>query len=232
MEIRLNPHAVVRKLAFGRESLPLLIIDDFVADPDALVRHAMARVFTPIGRSFPGVRTRAPLGWRQLLRGPLGATLREFFGLRGRTLSFSMCHYSLVTTPPGQLAPAQRIPHIDSTAGDGIASIHYLFRAPHGGTAFYRHRRTGFEFVDASRQHRYFSALQEELAGPDAPVAAYIDGDTALFERTHAEEGRFNRVLFYRRNALHSGSIGKDFVPDPNPLTGRLSINSFIDTGS
>jgi len=39
----------------------------------------------------------------------------------------------------------------------------------------------------------------------------------------------FNRMLVYRRNSLHSGNIGKDFVPDANPLTGRLSINCFID---
>jgi hypothetical protein len=36
-------------------------------------------------------------------------------------------------------------------------------------------------------------------------------------------------MLVYRRNSLHSGCIAKGFVPDPNPLTGRLSINCFID---
>jgi hypothetical protein len=36
-------------------------------------------------------------------------------------------------------------------------------------------------------------------------------------------------MLVYRRNSLHSGCIGPDFVPDANPLTGRLSINSFLD---
>jgi hypothetical protein len=35
-------------------------------------------------------------------------------------------------------------------------------------------------------------------------------------------------MLVYRRNVLHSGCI-EDSVPDPNPSTGRLSINSFID---
>jgi hypothetical protein len=36
-------------------------------------------------------------------------------------------------------------------------------------------------------------------------------------------------MLIYRRNSLHSGAIGKDFIPDRNPATGRLSINCFID---
>lgn len=232
MDLQLRPDAVVRKLVIGREQAPLLVIDDFVNDPDALVRRAAGRVFMDTGRSFPGLRSRAPLTYRKLITEGLRDLLCEFFGLEGRALSLSMCHYSLVTTPAAQLAMVQRIPHIDSVSGTGIASIHYLFRAPHGGTAFYRHRRTGFEYVDAGRRDQYFHVLEEELRGPDSPPAAYINGDTPLFEQTAIQEGRFNRILFYRRNSLHSGCIGGKFVPDRNPLTGRLSINSFIDTGS
>ena len=50
-----------------------------------------------------------------------------------------------------------------------------------------------------------------------------------LFEKIDQQEGLFNRILFYRRNSLHSGSISEHFIPDNNPCTGRLSINSFID---
>jgi hypothetical protein len=57
----------------------------------------------------------------------------------------------------------------------------------------------------------------------------YINGDTALFEEIARAEGVFNRMLVYRRNSLHSGSIDRAFVPDPNPRTGRLSINCFVD---
>jgi hypothetical protein len=59
----------------------------------------------------------------------------------------------------------------------------------------------------------------------------YIKGNTALFEQVAKEEGVFNRMLVYRRNSLHSGCIGTDFVPDRNPRSGRLSINAFIDIG-
>lgn len=231
MDLELNPQAVIRKLAVGRENAPLLVIDDFVHDPDALIRHATGRMFTERWRWFPGTRTRAPLAYRRLILEQMRELLCEFFGLGRRSLSFSMCHYSLITTPADRLEMPQRIPHIDSVGGDGIASIHYLFRAPHGGTAFYRHRRTGFESVDASRSPEYFRTLEAELGGPDMPAPAYINGDTALFEQIAMQEGVFNRILFYRRNVLHSGCIAGDFVPDPNPLTGRLSINSFIDPG-
>lgn len=52
---------------------------------------------------------------------------------------------------------------------------------------------------------------------------------TDLFEQIAKQDGAFNRMLVYRRNSLHSGCIESGFVPDPNPSTGRLSINSFID---
>jgi hypothetical protein len=67
------------------------------------------------------------------------------------------------------------------------------------------------------------------MNGPESPGPEYINGDTALFEQVAMQAGRFNRMLVYRRNSLHSGCIARNFVPDPNPLTGRLSINCFLD---
>ena len=145
------------------------------------------------------------------------------------TFTLSMCHYSLITTPAKELAPPQRIPHVDSFAKSGLATIHYLFKADLGGTAFYRHRRTGFESIDEARRAEYSRALDEEHSGPAAPGPGYINGSTDLFEQIAKQDGVFNRMLVYRRNSLHSGCIEASFVPDPNPSTGRLSINSFID---
>jgi len=133
-----------------------------------------------------------------------------------------------VTTPTGQLAPLQRIPHIDSVDSNGLASVHYLFKRDHGGTAFYRHRSTGFEYVDASRQLEYLGHVEVEKAGPNSAPAAYIVGDTPLYEQIAVQDGVFNRLLMYRRTTLHSGSLAPGFVPDPDPRTGRLSINAFL----
>jgi hypothetical protein len=155
--------------------------------------------------------------------------LLESFGLAEGRLTLSMCHYSLITTAAKDLMPAQRVPHVDSFASTGLATIHYLFKASLGGTAFYRHRRTGFESIDESRRAAYVRARGEEHAGPGAPGPEYITGNTALFEQIAKQDGVFNRMLGYRRNSLHSGCIEAGFVPDPDPRTGRLSINSFID---
>ncbi|WP_369122241.1 DUF6445 family protein [Algibacillus agarilyticus] len=36
--------------------------------------------------------------------------------------------------------------------------------------------------------------------------------------------------MVYPCNLLHSGNIEKEFQPDNNPKTGRLTINTFIDS--
>ena len=229
MQLALSSNARLQRLSIGKESAPLLVVDNLVTQPDELIRWAASKVFVNAGRSFPGIRARAPLSYRKFIIDALQGELMGFFGLDGRSMEFSMAHYSLVTTPPGKLEMVQRIPHVDSARGNGLASVHYLFRRNYGGTAFYRHRGTGFEYVDESRHTLYFKTLQDELRGPDAPAPEYINGDTPLFEQVAKQEGMFNRILFYRRNSLHSGRIARDFVPVADIATGRLSINCFLD---
>jgi hypothetical protein len=229
MSLNLHPDISVRKLTLGAEQAPLLVIDHFVADADALVSAAASLRFSHSTRYYPGIRAAASQAYQQLIASGLGDMLREHFQLEGASLRFTMCHYSVVTTPPDKLGMLQRIPHIDSLESKGLASIHYLFKKDLGGTAFYRHRKTGFEFIDETRAPQYFKSLESENDGPNLPGPEYINGDTALFEQIGKQDGVFNRMLVYRRNSLHSGCIGRDFIPDANPLTGRLSINSFID---
>lgn len=207
----------------------MLVIDNFVANPDDLAAAARGLDFRPVPRAFPGIRALAPSDYQRLLVDGLEARLLRYFEFDARKLRLSLCHYSLVTLQPGELTPIQRVPHVDTVKDDGLATVHYLFCGDMGGTAFYRHRSTGFEFVDEARESRYVAALKAELEGPDRPTEAYINGDTALFECIEAQPAVFNRMLVYKRNSLHSGSIAAGFVPDPNPATGRLSINSFID---
>lgn len=223
-----HPDLCIERRAIGAEQAPLLVIDNVVADPERLVRKAAARHYVAQQSMFPGIRAHAPLSYQTFLQEVL-TPLLPAFGLAPGRFAFPMAHYSLVTRPPRQLAFLQRIPHIDSVSGNGLATVHYLFRGDWGGTSFYRHRRTGFESVDADRREAYFRCLEDESRGSDAPGEGYIDGDTALFERIERVEGAFNRMVVYRRNSLHSGNIDNGRVPPPDPLSGRLSINTFID---
>src|SRR5688572_22047047 len=162
MILELHPEMRVRKATIGAEGQPLLVIDNFVNEPERLVRKAASRRFIRLPGYFPGLRTEAPLSYQALLAERLKALLLECFGLVGRSFKFSLCHYSLVTTPADQLAALQRIPHFDSVDPTGLATVHYLFNGALGGTAFYRHRKTGFEYIDGSRRDAYFDVLGRE----------------------------------------------------------------------
>lgn len=229
MNMDFHPEMHIQELTIGREQAPLLVIDNFVAQAEELRSLAAQGDYQTPSIAYPGIRKVAPSEYQKFLLSQLGPTILKHFGIQCRRLRFTMCHYSLVTTPPDKLSMIQRIPHVDSFEHNGLATVHYLFKEKLGGTAFYRHRKTGYEIIDEARKLEYFKSLEAENDGPNMPGPEYINGDTPLFEQVGRQEGIFNRLLVYRRNSLHSGCISKDFVPDPNPLTGRLSINSFID---
>jgi hypothetical protein len=229
MYLELHPDLSVQQVELGTEGAPLLIVDQFVADPDRLVSKAARSHFIPIGRMFPGIRARAPANYENLLAEFLAPRLQACFGIAPGSLTFPLCHYSLVTRPAASLTFLQRIPHIDTAGGYGLATVHYLFRGDWGGTAFYRHRKTGYETIDEPRLDEYSRSLRQEESEQNAATAGYIDGDTALFEQIASVDGVFNRMIVYRRNSLHSGSIDNGRVPPADAGAGRLSINTFID---
>jgi len=72
------------------------------------------------------------------------------------------------------------------------------------------------------------AALEAGVAQHGLPPAAYISGDTPLYEQIARYEARPNRALIYRSRALHCGDIvpGAELAADP--VNGRLTINSFL----
>ncbi|HEV7605780.1 MAG TPA: DUF6445 family protein [Steroidobacteraceae bacterium] len=228
MTLALHPHFRLQKLLLGREQRPLMVVDNLVASPDEWVELAAGKLFGDVASYYPGVRAKVPLTYQRFILEQLRGSFAEFFGLDASAMRFTACHFSLVTTPAEKLTYLQRIPHVDSLLSNELAFIHYLFKADFGGTAFYRHRKTGFEYVDQARRAEYWRYVEEEQSGPDTPPSQYITTDTPLYEQIGQQDGVFNRLLVYRRNSLHSGAINRNFVVDPNPRSGRLSINGFL----
>jgi hypothetical protein len=135
---------------------------------------------------------------------------------------------SLVTLAEDGLSPLQRIPHYDHASGEVIAVMHYLQRPEAGGTAFYRHRRTGFETVTPARENIYNAALAQDERAHGMPPRYYCYGDSAWFELIDEVEAKPDRLVLYRGRQLHSG-----IIPDPaklssDPNKGRLTINMFL----
>jgi hypothetical protein len=211
----------------GREQQPVIVVDNFAADPEAIVAHAAGQAFRPIGPAFPGVRHPTPKALVDAAREALAGLIQEVFELKDR-LNRIESYYSLVTTPPEKLQPIQRLPHFDGLGWRRIAMVHHLSRAEQGGTAFFRHRSTGFETMDDARLPAYNRAVNLEVQRKGMPEARYLEGETPLYERIGGCEAKFNRLLIYRGNSLHGAEIPAGLPLTDDPRTGRFSINTFI----
>ena len=231
MKLNLHSDMQIKALTIGEEKAPLLVIDNFLDNADLLVEDAASSTFLLEDGFYPGIRTQAPLAYQELILQTLEKKLLHSFNIDAAALYFSVCHYSIVTIIPAQLKLLQRIPHFDSPKKDSLAAVHYLFKEDLGGTSFYRHRKTGYETIDEERKIAYYTSLESENDGPNMPksAAGYINGDTALYERIEKIPAVFNRLIIYRRNSLHSGSIPQNIVASDDPRKGRLTISSFID---
>jgi hypothetical protein len=210
----------------GAEAQPVVVIDGF-GDAERFRDDAAFLSFAPIGAHYPGIRAAvAPRMLRDLLV-RLEPVARAAFGVGG--LAIADAFYSIVTTPPAALTPIQRLPHFDELSPRRLALLHYLSPDERSGTAFYRHRTTGFEAIDAARIAPYRAALDADLHRHGLPGPGYIAGDTPLFERLAVHEGRFNRAILYRSNTLHCADLPADLALDADPATGRLTVNTFLD---
>lgn len=214
----------------GAEGQPVVVVENFSPHPERLIADAGSLEFGVLGEFYPGVRAPVLPGYFEGLGGVLATAARDVFGARDR-LSFTRALYSLATSPPAALSLAQRIPHIDGVEEGMIAVIHYLSPEDRGGTAFYRHRSTGFETVDAARHRPYLDALGRDFAVHGEPPPAYIDGDTPIFERIAAYDAVFNRALIYRSSLLHCARLPNDMVFPADVRAGRLTAASFLRAG-
>ncbi len=213
----------------GRDGVRVLVIDDFLNAPELMVAHAVEQGrFEGVSDAFyPGLRAILPQIYMFAVQSFLTKIICAAFDLGNSEIVRGSCGYALVTTPPERLNPVQRMPHFDGTDPRQLAFVHYLCGADKGGTAFYRHRATGFELIDPRRAPAYTRAIAGELQTTPRP-ARYMSGDDALFEQTVSFDAAFNRMLIYRGGVLHSANIAPGFDFDSNPQTGRLTANAFL----
>lgn len=211
----------------GTEKQPVVVVDNFIATPERLVEDACARSFSTIGPYYPGIRAPAPAAYLADASDLLETILRDVFGIESGA-ALVECNYSMVTTPPEQLQPIQRLPHFDTTDPGRIALLHYLGRPEQGGTRFFRHRATGFETITAERFESYRDTLHEEANRGGLPPAQYFGSESEQFEQIACHEAAFNRAIIYRGITLHSGAIPEAFACSKDPRQGRLTVNTFF----
>ncbi|WP_170170642.1 DUF6445 family protein [Sphingomonas sp.] len=220
------PRIAIRHV--GQEREPVVVIDDATGLLGPLRGHAAGAGFAPaatVDSHYPGLLAPAPVAYLDgLVRFAL-PLIAAHFGTGPVAPARARGNFSLVTTPPAELAPDQRLPHVDAADRMQFAGVHYL--SDHAaGTGFFRHRATGFETIDAERLPLYRPHLDAELAALEP--GGYVTGDHAHFALIDTVEARPDRLILYRAALLHSGLI--DAVPPhaDDPRRGRLTGNLFL----
>jgi hypothetical protein len=212
----------------GNEGEPLVKVESFMSGADHLKRYAVEHNdFKPADNYYPGIRMPVPLIYTAALAKNLRPYIESVFGIDPRGAKKAVSTFSIVTNPTRQLSLLQRIPHFDAASKKNLATVHYLTDDDTSGTAFYRHRKLGYEYIDTARYDTYMQYVKQQFAG--RMPGGYIRGSTDEFEMVASFTAKYNRLIMYRGSSLHSGIIPDTYTFDPNPATGRLTITSFFE---
>lgn len=226
-QLKLKPS--VHCQLIGTEQTPLLVIDHFFPAPDWLWQQAQQGDYQADPANFyPGVRAPTPQSYQDALQNLL-PLLQQVYAPQAQHLRVLSSAFSLACTPAAQLKPIQMLPHFDTVEPHQLAMVHYLCDARQGGTAFYRHRYSGFERISAERLQSYGPVLkQQAMAARLHESPRYMHGSSALFQQIAEVEACFNRAVIYPGNLLHSGNIRELAASAADPAKGRLTISSFL----
>ncbi|MBV8469008.1 MAG: hypothetical protein JOY60_03985 [Burkholderiaceae bacterium] len=228
--IRMPPR--VQSIQVGAHQI--VFIDDFMADPQALVEAACRSEFKPepgvdAKKGYPGIRAPAPADYSAHLLELAEPLIKINFGVpEDLDIRKSPCSFSLTTTAPQDLGPLQRTPHFDASTPHHMAALLYLCGEEHGGTGFYRHNSTGLQRITAESRERYLDVYYEEINARPPPLQ-YFSMSDEQFSCLGVMPARFNRLVVYPGSLLHSACVNPARSICGDPRQGRLTVSTFFD---
>lgn len=229
-----NPKPTIQLIPIAGHT-PIVIIDDFLLHPDALVAEvcqACDKFTNAPKNAFPGLELRMPESFSSRLNDFFIQHISKLLGARRSLSMFS--RLSMITLAPDELARSQRICHQDqineSPQHCFAASVLYLFKNPElGGTSFYAPK------IDQARIKQLYinPSAWDELPEQEATELFgtkphYMTESNPYFELLGNVEAKWNRVIFYDGSIFHSGHITKPELLSRDPAQGRLTINGFF----
>ena len=211
----------------GKEATKIIRVANFFAQPEAVLEAASRQSFMNVNSLFPGVRAPAE---PELLDGICTsvAQMASTHLNRPDVQWQGQAWYSIVTQTPQKLLPLQRLPHFDGLDEEQVAVMIYLNHTEHGGTAFFRHKSSGFEHVTDRRFPDYRTQLESEVASSGMPDAHYVTSGEPYFEKIADFGAEFNSLILYPSTLLHSGVIDNEAPLPSDAKTGRFTLNGFF----
>jgi hypothetical protein len=216
-----NPAAQL-KVETTPAGVPVLIVDDFYADPFAVRAAAMKGQFDASIAYYPGMHSRIDTASTRDLCATLARMLSLLGDVRAQPEHF-WTDFSIVTTPAAQMLAKQKHPHTDPTPLAGLVYLNHDFEV---GTCFFRHVATGLAVIRTPDEARQYGEWME-IHGEQSQPATYAVGDDGVWERLYRVQGRFNRFVMYAGNAFHSIDM-RDVAANPTLAQARLTQRLFL----
>ena len=183
-----------------------LIVDDFLSDPLAARRAALALDYDPAFKdgNYPGLVSTRPLP----IPG-LDEAVGKLIGHRVVPQPGTMHQHCRLTLAGDKGASGV---HIDPCFYSGIL---YLSLPEHcrGGTDFFRHRRTGLERVTSEP----LAMMRAGYSDVNILIEEVVNQDTlkpARWEKTFTAPMRFNRLILFSPWLFHNSGPGFGHSPE------------------
>ncbi|WP_404339360.1 DUF6445 family protein [Pseudoalteromonas mariniglutinosa] len=228
----LNPNFTVKVIHIESENEDIIIVDNFLKSLQPVFNFATQYAYLQPpgsdGTLYPGKRDDMPTPYFRVFSELIDTLLQnKRLKTADRNLYLHRCKLSLVTQKPDQLAPLQRIPHIDSSDDKSYASVHYLVGPEFGGTTIYRYKPHNLIKITKDKEQLAFDMIKQAQECADEHQG-YLNSNTTLFEQVVNIEAKVNRVIIYKSNLLHSANIMDNINFNADIRTGRLSVASFF----
>lgn len=230
--IQINQKASLEVLNVGEEKTPVIIIDDFAMDTGDIIEYACHSVDYGVDdtSAYPGVRGELPRSYVRMVLNTIYRLLFQVYSVPDSLgLKTVNTVYSLISTPVDELVLAQCNPHFDSNDSLYLAVLHYLNPGDFCDTGLFRHKPTGFETVTQPRLDEFIQSSKTFIESHGEPPQEYINSSTNHFELYDRVQYKPNRLVAYPGCLLHSGLVDPARDINPDPRTGRLTANIFVD---
>lgn len=218
----LNPAAQLRIESVSDEC-PVLVVDQFYADPQAVRRLALGGSFDSTRAYYPGLHSPIPDAALQPLFEQVAQLLGRL-GTPGLKAEHFTSDFSIVTTPASEMLANQKHPHVDGLV---IAGVIYLSPELEIGTCLFRHLPSGMAMLHDEAEMAAYNAWLREHGEATQPDTYAVEQD-GIWERLHTIKGCYNRLVMYPGNAFHSIDM-RDVQANHTMATARLTQRLFVN---
>ena len=97
-----HPQFSYRVEYVGHDAQPVLIVDNFLDEPELLIEEACSLEFKAAGAMYPGVRSPASALYLQALYNFIRPLMVQVFGINESQVRSIESYYSMVVTPPAR----------------------------------------------------------------------------------------------------------------------------------